>query len=164
MVKLLKKTLKHQFLNFYTNIFEQKFEKINKKSKLYLYKSLKQNLEMENYLNCKSFEKRSNITKMRISYHNLVIEKGRHLKIPREKRLCTSCNTMEDEAHFILYCKKIAKLRDNFIGNVIKHMPDFMSWQENEKIKYLLCPSTSKEVESLGSYFKQALELRTGDS
>lgn len=119
---------------------------------------------MENYLNCKSFEKRSNITKMRISDHNLMIEKGRHLKIPREKRLCTSCNTMEDEAHFILYCKKIAKLRDNFIGNVIKHMPDFMSWQENEKIKYLLCPSTSKEVESLGSYFKQALELRTGDS
>ena len=33
--------------------------------------------------------------------------------------------------------KKIAKLRDNFIGNVIKHMPDFMSWQENEKISSL---------------------------
>jgi hypothetical protein len=40
---------------------------------------------MEIYLLHENFEKRRPITKLRISDHNLLIEKGRHLKIPREK-------------------------------------------------------------------------------
>jgi hypothetical protein len=43
-----------------------------------------------------NFEKRRLITKLRISDQNLLIEKGRHLKIPREKRLCQVCNQIEE--------------------------------------------------------------------
>jgi hypothetical protein len=45
----------------------------------------KEYLNMENYLLHENFEKRRLITKHRISDHNLLIEKGRHLKIPRQR-------------------------------------------------------------------------------
>ena len=39
---------------------------------------------MESYLSISNFEYRKVITKLRISEHNLLIEKKRHLNIPRE--------------------------------------------------------------------------------
>jgi hypothetical protein len=41
---------------------------------------------MEKYLLHENFEKRRLITKLRISDQNLLIEKGRHLKIPKGKK------------------------------------------------------------------------------
>jgi hypothetical protein len=54
-------------------------------------------------------------TKIRINAHHS-IEKGRNLKLPREKRLCTlcSCNAVEDETHFILECEKYSNERKIF--------------------------------------------------
>jgi hypothetical protein len=42
---------------------------------------------VESYLSISNFEYRKLITKLRISEHNLLIEMGRHLNIPREQRL-----------------------------------------------------------------------------
>ena len=45
--------------------------------------------------------------KLRISNHELMIERGRYHspKIPREERLCQICkNRVEDERHFIFKC------------------------------------------------------------
>ena len=47
--------------------------------------------------------------------HNLAIEKGRYLKIPREQRLCVVCNVVEDEAHFLLHCKTNESLRNTLL-------------------------------------------------
>ena len=52
--------------NFYQNIFLNKFSTIDNSSKLILYKDLKRNLNMENYLLYENFEKRRLITKLRI--------------------------------------------------------------------------------------------------
>jgi hypothetical protein len=41
---------------------------------------------MEKYLLHENFEKRRLITKLRISDQNLLIKKGRHLKIPKGKK------------------------------------------------------------------------------
>ena len=46
---------------------------------------------MESYLSISNFEYRKLITKLSISDHNLLIEKGRHLNIPREQRFCSHC-------------------------------------------------------------------------
>jgi hypothetical protein len=45
------------------------------------------------------------LTKVRISTHTLLIEKGRYHrpKISRNLRLCSSCNRIEEEEHFIMY-------------------------------------------------------------
>ena len=46
------------------------------------------------------------LTKIRISSHPLLIEKGRYFrpKIKRENRLCSQCNQIEDEQHFRIHC------------------------------------------------------------
>jgi hypothetical protein len=40
------------------------------------------------------------ITKLRITEYSLLIEKGRHLNIPREQRLCSHCKCIDNEKHF----------------------------------------------------------------
>jgi hypothetical protein len=48
------------------------------------------------------------MSRLRTSCHPLKIETGRHCKppLPRENRLCSVCNVIEDEEHFLVSCKK----------------------------------------------------------
>ena len=50
--------------------------------------------------------KRRNLTKLRISAHQLAIETGRYAqpKTPIDKRICFHCGLLEDEFHFIFQC------------------------------------------------------------
>ena len=56
---------------------------------------------------------RSMLAKMRLSAHNLEIERGRYLNIERERRLCQVCNAnvIENENHFLWDCMKYDKDR-----------------------------------------------------
>ena len=71
------------------------------------YRQIKKEFGFEKYLNIANFTKRKAIIKLRCSDHQLAIEKGRHMKIPREERLCKLCgNTnIETEEHFLIQCK-----------------------------------------------------------
>ena len=53
------------------------------------------------------------LTKLTLSSHSLLIEKGRYFKpkIKRENRLCCQCNQIEDEQHFLIHCTKFANVR-----------------------------------------------------
>jgi hypothetical protein len=48
------------------------------------------------------------LIELRISVHTLLIEKGRYFrpKLCRNLRLCSLCNKIEDEEHFLIFCKK----------------------------------------------------------
>jgi hypothetical protein len=53
-----------------------------------------------------------------------MIERGRHLDIPRTERDCLLCksNQIEDEKHFLLHCKKFNTQRNIFnekISNIL---------------------------------------------
>jgi hypothetical protein len=91
---------------------------------------------------------------------NLLIEKGRHLKIPREKILCQVCNQIEDEHHFLFVSNKNVDLRNKYLPLVFQ---DKSNIEEGEQIEYILCPSSPVQVGKLGSFIKQSLELRTGN-
>ena len=56
-----------------------------------------------------------NLTKLRISVHTLLIEKGRYFrpKLCRNLRLCSLCNKIEDEEHFLSFCKKHDTLKEH---------------------------------------------------
>ena len=102
------------------------------------------------------------ITKLRISEHNLLIEKGRHLNIPREQRLCSHCKCIDDEKHFLLHCTNESFFFLNILNN---ENQIFNNLSESEKLSYILKSSTSSQVNKLGSFLKKkSLELRTGDS
>ena len=80
-----------------------------------LYIHLKPEFGISNYLlRINSFKLRKNITRLRISSHNLFIETFRRgrTRLPRSGRLGTD---IEDEFHFIMLCKNYSDLREKFI-------------------------------------------------
>ena len=97
---------------------------------------------------------------MRISDHNLEIEKGRYYKIPRQDRLCKTCKCIEDESHFILNCKINSKLRENLYNSIKFDDSEFSNMTDEEKLVYLLSPNTFKHIRLIGFFLKQSLELR----
>ena len=87
-------------------------------NKLRTYRTLKSDFEFEPYLhNHKDINMRKNITKLRISAHDLMIEQGHYhrpkkLEIPQ--RICTHCSqgAVEDEKHVIMTCPRYTKERE----------------------------------------------------
>ena len=83
---------------------------INTFSKIY------SNFSLQKYL---SFglpkAKTKELSKVRVSAHELLIERGRYFrpKVPCEKRLCTTCDKVENEEHFMLHCFKFSLLTLN---------------------------------------------------
>ena len=117
---------------------------------------------MESYLSISNFEYRKLITKLRINEHNLLIEKGRHLNIPREQRLCSHCKCIDDEKHFLLHCTINSELRSSFLNILNNENQIFNNLSESEKNSYILNPSTPSQVNKLGSFLKKKV-IRTED-
>ena len=70
-------------------------------------------------------------TRLRLSSHNLYIEKGRWSRVPRENRLCECRQAVQDEEHILLDCPQTEHIRDNFqvdretyenIGNLMDNL------------------------------------------
>ena len=54
--------------------------------------------------------------RFRMGSHLLPIEQGRHLRLPRHRRVCRLCHTgaLGDERHILLECPALADLRDEY--------------------------------------------------
>ena len=63
-----------------------------------------------------STAKLQRILRFRTGSHLLPIEQGRHLCLPRRRRVCRLCHTgaLGDERHMLLECPALADLRDEF--------------------------------------------------
>ena len=104
---------------FYTSIcFSEYWEKsiFEDTGRLLFYKSIKDTLEFEPYLNIPNFENRKSISRLRTSTHLLQIEHGRHRNIPRESRFCNLCPSrlLESEAHFLTQCTFFNRYRPKY--------------------------------------------------
>ena len=107
-------THKNVFQRLSDNFHQSALSQIeNDSSKLRTYSLLKTSLGYEDYLDeVKNTKHRISLTKLRLSNHSLMIEKGRHLKINKNLRHCPFCpNIVEDEMHFLVTCKTYHKLR-----------------------------------------------------
>ncbi len=162
-LKNIKKYIKCEINNHYQNLFDNKLNSIDDKSKLNFYKELNPNFCLKPYLTTSNFEYRKLITKLRISDHSLLIEKGRHFKIPREERLCLKCKIIDDEKHFLLDCSSNSNFRTSFFNDLTIENENFLNLPNSEKIIYILNTSTPTQVNKLGSFIKKSLGLRTGD-
>ena len=86
--------------------------------------NFKGEFKMDNYcFIIGSFKLRSIVSKFRVSSHNLVIEKGRHVKpkLPLDQRICVmfNLNAVEEELHLLIKMvllqqgkKMVLKMRD----------------------------------------------------
>ena len=91
-------------------------------SKLRTYSLLKTSLGYEQYLSeIGDVERRTALTKLRLSNHQLMIEKGRHIGVERDSRFCPFCpNEIENEKHFLMECNPFSTLRNELFQKARK--------------------------------------------
>lgn len=99
----------------------------NTSPKLEFYNSIKHVFSKETYLDhVNNFYDRANLTKLRISAHDLQIELGRRNNVQRQDRHCKWCNisldfrTLENEQHFLYSCDLYSALRQNCLQIISK--------------------------------------------
>ena len=127
-------------------------------SKLRTYKNIKTKIGYELYLsNIQCIKERTALTKLRLSNHLLMIEKGRHLNIDRESRFCPFCpNSVENEIHFITQCKPYQFLRRELFSKAETTIPHFSRLNENQKFEVLM----SKTCTITAQFTRKAMDLR----
>lgn len=114
---------------------------------------------MEKYLTeIKNITIRIQVTKFRLSDHNLMIEKGRHNGVKAYLRFCPFCeNEVESEIHFLLDCPVYRNIRTDLINLIERENPFFRYLQKEAKFSYLLANANQKEV---AEYIHNSFELR----
>ena len=151
--------------NVYRKIFQRlsdqfhqnAFESIKKEeSKLRTYAIFKNNIGFEPYLKMRNPNQRSTITKFRLSNHCLMIEVGRHKKIPKHLRFCPFCpNTTETELHFLLHCPTYETMRNKLLLNTrTMHLDNSTS---ERKLKFLMSDMNSNTIQ----YIIDAFDIRS---
>ena len=156
--------LGNAFLGKAKDIFYQDaFTQISKpESKLRTYSLIKTDIGREDYLNTiRNTKYRQNLTKLRLSNHRLMIEKGRHLKPKKreEERICPVCNEgIEDEVHFIIKCKQYDSLRRPLLYECSQLRPNFCYYTDKEKFIFMM--TTPSIVGNVSKFIYQALTDR----
>ena len=151
-----------QFFNRLKDIFHQEsFADISREnSKLRTFSLLKKTIGMENYLTeIQNTKERTSITKLRLSNHGLMIEKGRHLNIERHCRFCPFCpRVVENEMHFLLECSCLSKIRAELFEKAYEVLPFFRNI--NNEQKFVLLMSDSKFIPLTAKYARRMMEVR----
>ena len=102
----------------------------------------KRNFMFETYIDNLNYENRKTVSRFRLSNHNLPIEKLRYENIKKEDRLCEICNlhNVGNENHYMLECQSndMKDIRENFVQEAIKLVPQLSLLDETNVIKYCL--------------------------
>ena len=141
--------------------FRNSFEEINsQRSKLRTYARLKTEIGFENYLSSvENIMDRTSLTKIRLSNHELMIEKGRHQGLEENQRICPTCkNGIETEQHFLLECVTFQTHREQLMMEIADISPTFSEMNENDQFVHLLRePCMSKLI---GKYLSKTFSIR----
>ena len=125
--------------------------------------SVKKSFCIESYLELKNVNQKKNITKLRTSSHNLMIEKGRYLNLNREERLCPFCpnKIIEDEIHFLFICPLYKQLRNDFFTYMsIQCQLELTHLSITDKIAAIFQQNNSKIHFLLGTFVSKCFEYR----
>ena len=146
-------------------VFHQKaFTEISQeKSKLRTYSLFKQEVRREPYLSSvKNVNDRISMTKLRLSNHELMIEKGRHSNLAISERKCPFCHLVEDEAHFLVTCNIYTILRNDLLNAVEEKLKlkdgSIVRTDKIIMLKYLL--GNTEIAPLVAKYITKTLELR----
>lgn len=91
----------------------------------------------------------------------LKIETGRYYNIPADLRLCEICseNCIEDEIHFLFFCKTYKDIRDRLFLNVNSLIPNFLSLGTEGKLNILM--NTQNGVKHCARFISEAMVIRS---
>ena len=127
-------------------------------SKLRTYSKFKTEPGFEKYLDDVRYVKeRTALTKLRLSNHLLMIEKGRHLNIEKNLRFCPFCpGIVEDEKHFLTRCPQYRYIRAELLRNAKESIPSIQNHCDDMRFVYLM----SKTPSLVSKFASNAMELR----
>ena len=145
-----------------TDIFYQEaFTKINSnESKLRTFGKLKTSIGISKHVTqMKHIDSRVALSQIRLSSHDLMIEKGRHMKIDKTERFCPFCPThVETELHFLLQCKTFQPLRRTLMLEIENAVPILCLSSDQDKFITLL---TNEVIASnVGNFIHKTLSCR----
>ena len=108
----------------------------------FTHKEIKKNYQLEQSLT--TVRNRISITRLRLGLHSLRIQTGKYentgASIPVEERKCLVCkeNHLEDERHFLMYCKGYDNIRKELYSIISQTDSHFVNLADQDKIMYLL--------------------------
>ena len=129
--------------------------------KMRTYRLLKKSWGLEDYLlTITDIKDRVALTKLRLSNHNLSIEKGRHQNLHLYDRTCPFCSEqIENELHFLIKCPTYESLRRRLLDDVEVLCIGFV-YPEDENFLFWLLLSNPIISDSTAKYVRLSLELR----
>ena len=121
---------------------------------------------MEQYLDTiTDIRYRTALTRLGTISHILEIERGRYTyTVPRTPicdRLCINCNDVEDEIHFLVYCKLYEESRNIFYQKVARRNSDFVDFTDHEKYIFLMKTTDPFIPVWFGKYVFKLFNIRT---
>ena len=123
---LCKQRLRDQFLQEWNG-------DINNKSFTSFYSAVKGEFCYSDYLSILNIPKyRYSIITFISGNHKLPIATGRWAGIPKNERLCRTCNVLGDEFHLVFYCQKgnLSALRRQYIPQYFLKHPSMFKFQQ----------------------------------
>ena len=125
------------------------------------YRLLVQNLGPKDYLfTTRDVKNRVAMTKLRLSNHNLSIEKGRHQDVHLSDRNCPFCpEHLENEFHFLIQCPIYKNLRARLLADIEVLCIGF-SYPQDENFLFWFLLSNPIISDSTAKYIRLSMELR----
>ena len=79
------------------------------------------------------------LSKFRLSNHKLLIETGRHMKLPITERICPVCmEGTEDEIHLLVRCNLYQSARQPLLDKCAELRPHFDFYSDKEKFQFIM--------------------------
>ncbi|MCG7875093.1 MAG: reverse transcriptase family protein [Candidatus Thiodiazotropha endolucinida] len=138
------------------NFTQSWYARISNTSKLEYYCQFKTEFKFEKYVDCiKNDRQRSELAAFRLSAHNLDIERGRHIAVTRENRICRLCSMgmIESEYHFLLVCPLYQELRRELLKTT--------SWPSVTKFISIMSSNSGRYLVKIAQFIMSANVLRT---
>ena len=133
------------------------YSNINNSPRLETYSLFKHDFTIEPYIDfIKEKKYRIALTQLRLSSHQLEIERGRYTNIERNDRKCKQCdmNLVENEFHFILVCPKFRTIRNKYLKRY------YCQWPTINKLQNLFMEKSKRVVTNLSKYIYFATKAR----
>ena len=161
----VKKILRSKFeMHWKDEVTDPKLGADNKPhNKLRFYSQFKSCFKTEYYVqNVKNRNQRCWLSRLRISAHNLAMEKLRYCKppIPADLRFCNYCGGgsqnvpkfQDSETHFLMECKTFEIKRACFLKRLECFVPNIHEMGVENKIKTMLCPTSPQAAKLINKF------------
>ena len=137
---------------------------INHSPKAISYLRFKNSILLEKYLwQVKNIKHRKALSRLRLSSHSLMIEKGRHQRprVERQERKCFICKEeVEDEKHFTVKCPLYENQRALLFQACCQNSTHFDSLNEEQKFVFIFTNESTEVLRNFAKYVFNSFKIR----